>query len=126
MPDERARSLLEDLRNNDPLAREIVDRVDRGAYGTKGRKANVVSTNADAKTPLRGGSGSGDERSSGSAGTAKEGGKTSVTGSTSKVAGPPASIQGRGRMVGLGQEMESSALSNAQYVHAVFLLFYLN
>ena len=41
-PDERARSLLEDLRENDPLAREIVDRVDRGAYGTKGRKANAM------------------------------------------------------------------------------------
>ncbi|EJD05321.1 uncharacterized protein FOMMEDRAFT_131881 [Fomitiporia mediterranea MF3/22] len=112
VPDERARSLLEDLRNNDPLAREIVDRVDRGAYGTKGRKAQIQTTsvNVDAKHSSRPTAGSSDERSSGSAGTVKD---SRVSGSASGMSGPPASVQGRGRMVGLGQEMETSSLSTA-------------
>ncbi|KAH8112249.1 fungal-specific transcription factor domain-containing protein [Phellopilus nigrolimitatus] len=108
-PDERSRSLLEDLRNNDPLAREIVDRVDRGAYGTKGRRNNASFANINDIT--RAGSGtSGDERSAESAGTAKEGHK-SVVGETSIGLGvAPPSVQGRGRMVGLGQEMEMNGL----------------
>lgn len=93
---------MEDLRNNDPLAREIIERVDRGAYGTKGRKnnANVIP---DAKrSSARPESGSSDEKSSGSGGTVKDSGRNSVTPAAS---GPPPSVQGRGRMVGLGQEM---------------------
>ncbi|KAL5497945.1 LCB2 [Sanghuangporus vaninii] len=101
VPDERARSLLEDLRNNDPLAREIIDRVDRGAYGTKGRKNNVGLALDSKRSSARPESGSGDEKSSGSGGTVK-GNRNSIATSAS---GPPASIQGRGRMVGLGQEM---------------------
>ncbi|KAL5478360.1 hypothetical protein ACEPAI_2544 [Sanghuangporus weigelae] len=101
VPDERARSLLEDLRNNDPLAREIIDRVDRGAYGTKGRSNNVCLASDSKRSSVRPESGSGDEKSSGSGGTVK-GNRNSVATSAS---GPPASIQGRGRMVGLGQEM---------------------
>ena len=62
--------MLEDLRNMDPLAREIIERVDRGAYGTQGRRGSspFVST----KVPFRAGSGSGDEKSPTSPGVARE------------------------------------------------------
>lgn len=91
----------------DPLAREIIERVDRGAYGTQGRRGGspFVST----KVPFRAGSGSGDERSPTSPGVAREGEK-----GKSGSAGPPPSVHGRGRMVSLGQEIESSSLASAQ------------
>lgn len=95
----RARTLLEDLRTSDPLAREIVDRVDRGAYGTKGRRGASVLTNSMEIT-------SGDDEIE-TAGKGK--GKSS-----NSTSGPPPSVQGRGRMVGLGQEMEMGGLSTAQ------------
>ena len=107
-PDERARSLLQDLRENDPQAREIVERVDRGAYGTKGRKASATQVKSDSKTKARSPSKTGgDEQSSNSSSTIKDG-------SGSMMGGPPPSIQGRGRMVGLGQEMEANSLATAQ------------
>jgi hypothetical protein len=87
--DPRAASLLADLRASDPLAREIIDRVDRGAYGVRGR---------------RGQSGNGDKEE-------KDEGEAVKNVYT---AGPPPSVQGRGRMVGLGQEMEMGGLINTQ------------
>lgn len=96
--DMRARSLLEDLRTTDPLAREIVDRVDRGAYGTKGRRGASIGNNVMEI-------GSDDEVEP----TSKGKGKTSNNSS-----GPPPNVQGRGRMVELGQEMEMGGLSTAQ------------
>lgn len=106
-PDERARSLLEDLRNMDPLAREIIERVDRGAYGTQGRRGG--SPFVSAKSTTRASTGSGDEKSPTSPGTVREGekGKAGTT-------GPPPSLHGRGRMVSLGQEIESGSLASAQ------------
>ena len=82
-----------------------MERVDRGAYGTKGRKANAQAK-PDPKTKARSPSKtSGDENSSrDSSATLKEG----IMGA------PPPSVQGRGRMVGLGQEMEMSSLATAQ------------
>ena len=99
-PDMRARSLLEDLRTADPLAREIVDRVDRGAYGTKGRRGASIGNNNAMEF------GSGDEE-----GETGGKGKSKASGSSS---GPPPNVQGRGRMVELGQEMEMGGLSTAQ------------
>ncbi|KLO15521.1 hypothetical protein SCHPADRAFT_259949 [Schizopora paradoxa] len=98
-PDMRARSLLEDLRTADPLAREIVDRVDRGAYGTKGRRGASIGNNNAMEI------GSGDEE-----GETSGKGKGKSSGSSS---GPPPNVQGRGRMVELGQEMEMGGLSTA-------------
>ncbi|KAI5120399.1 hypothetical protein M0805_000178 [Coniferiporia weirii] len=111
-PDERARSLLDDLRNFDPLAREIVERVDRGAYGTLGRKSNP--SHVTPKNPAGTGSGtSGDEKSGGSGGTSKNVEKNLSNGKAAGMGDPPPSIQGRGRMVELGQEMEMGGLSSA-------------
>ena len=105
--DSRAGSLLEDLRSTDPLAREIIDRVDRGAYGTRGRRNGGVA----------GDTGSADETPP----TLSASGKSKVKGGSNvgpgtTAGGPPPSVQGRGRMVGLGQEMEMGGLATAQYV----------
>ncbi|TDL20640.1 hypothetical protein BD410DRAFT_362130 [Rickenella mellea] len=72
--DERAKTLLEDLQSCDELAREIIDRVDRGVYGVRGRRGGGSASSGDSN-------------------------------------GPPASVQGRGRMVVLGQDMESGIFS---------------
>ena len=140
--DERARSLIEDLRASDPLAREIVDRVDRGAYGTRGRRnlADAVSGGGGIVTGgTASGSGSGEDstkRPNGktpsslpsSASTTHPSSTPSSTPNPSSVppsnlslsnlstltmGAPPPSIQGRGRMVGLGQEIEMGGLINA-------------
>lgn len=97
--DTRAASLLADLRASDPLAREIIDRVDRGAYGVRGRRGSA------------GNGGDKDDEDEGKEGK-REGGKGGTT--NVYAAGPPPSVQGRGRMVGLGQEMEMGGLINTQ------------
>lgn len=99
--------LLEDLRNLDPLAREIIERVDRGAYGTQGRRGS--SPFVTTKSATRASSGSGDEKSPTSPDGLREGEKGKA-GST----GPPPNVHGRGRMVSLGQEIENSSLASAQ------------
>lgn len=105
-PDDRARSLIEDLRNNDPLAREIVERVDCGAYGTKGRRAGL-SFSGNAKNPRAGSAASGDEGLGDiSSGTVKDNNKN-VGGSQ---------VQGRPRKTGAGQESEPGILLSTQCV----------
>ena len=99
--DPRAASLLADLRASDPLAREIIDRVDKGAYGVRGRRG--TGSAGQEKVEEREESEGGGKAGSGSGGT------TNVY-----AAGPPPSVQGRGRMVGLGQEMEMGGLINTQ------------
>lgn len=111
VPDMRARTLLEDLRATDPLAREIVDRVDRGAYGTRGRRNAAMEASGDEDR----GSGQGQGQKGGAASSSKSGAGSGAGKVGGWMGGPPASVQGRGRMVGLGQEMqEMGGLANAQ------------
>lgn len=101
--------------------------MDRGAYGTKGRRGGQQapsSASASGQPKTNGGAGagsSGDERS-GSGDTAKGqgAGEKVAEGGKSVPAGPPPSIQGRGRMVGLGHEIEMGGLFNTQWVFFFF------
>lgn len=106
--------------------------MDRGAYGTKGRRGGQQapsSASASGQPKTNGGAGagsSGDERS-GSGDTAKGqgAGEKVAEGGKPVPAGPPPSIQGRGRMVGLGHEIEMGGLFNTQWVFFFFPCLFL-
>ncbi|KAL6306894.1 fungal-specific transcription factor domain-containing protein [Sparassis latifolia] len=49
--DSRARTVLEDLSTEDPLAKEIIDRVDNSPYGHKGRSRGAEATGSSRSRP---------------------------------------------------------------------------
>lgn len=100
--------------------------MDRGAYGTKGRRGGQQapsSASASGQPKSNGGAGSSGDERSGSGDTAKgrDASEKAAEGGKSVPAGPPPSIQGRGRMVGLGHEIEMGGLFNTQWVFFVLL-----